>query len=38
MTPKELFEKHVKEVCTYCEKKVNCELHITIDSKVQCTS
>lgn len=37
MTPKELFEKYVVSYCTYCEKKVNCELHITVENKVQCT-
>lgn len=38
MTPKEMFEKYVKEICTYCEKKVDCELRITSSNEVKCTS
>ena len=38
MTPKELFNDYVKEICTHCTKNVDCELHITVDNEVQCTS
>ena len=34
----ELFKKYVVSYCTYCKKKENCELHITVDNKVKCTS
>ena len=38
MTPIDLFKEYIKEFCTHCTKNVECELHITIDNKVQCTS